>query len=100
MHLKVLQKPAGEALKTMTDSERLKRIEQRQEIVIEALSGLTGVIGDQTEKLDWLMQWANEPASDALPNLLSELAARIGALQDAIVAQKDRIEEIAEAVAR
>lgn len=84
----------------MTDSERLKRIEQRQEIVIEALSGLTGVIGDQTEKLDWLMQWANEPASDALPNLLSELAARIGALQDAIVAQKDRIEEIAEAVAR
>jgi hypothetical protein len=84
----------------MTDSDLLKRIDQRQEIVIEALSGLTDVMRDQKEALDWLVTWANEPPSDALPKLLTELTARIGALQDAIVAQKDRIEEIASAVAR
>ena len=84
----------------MTDSERLKRIEQRQEIVIEALSGLTGVIGDQTEKLDWLMQWANEPASDALPKLLSEMTGHLAGLQAAIIGLKDHIEEIAAAVPR
>lgn len=54
--------------RALTDGERLKRIEARQDQMFQVLLNLTGVLEDNQERLARLQAWANEPPSNALPS--------------------------------
>jgi hypothetical protein len=64
---------------------RLDRLEERQEALIRAVDGQTGVLGMIRDQIAELLVWAQqEPASD-VSELLSRLVASVDELQGIVV---------------
>lgn len=80
----------------MADSDRLQRIEMRQEAVIQAINGLTGVMEDNKAILLEMQAWLQEPPSSDLPDLLAQVAATLADLNAAIAQHGQQIEALPE----
>jgi hypothetical protein len=66
------------------DSERLARMERRQEALIAGVDGLTDVMQMNTAMLTELMEWLKKPPSSELPDLLSALVITVHEMRDEI----------------
>lgn len=67
-----------------TDSDRLARMERRQEVVIQAMSTLADTVRLTNAMLAELMEWLKKPPSNELSDALAKLAAEVDALRGAI----------------
>lgn len=68
----------------MNDTERLARMERRQEVVIQAMSTLADTVRLTNAMLAELMEWLKKPPSNELSDALAKLAAEVDALRGAI----------------
>lgn len=83
----------------MTDSDRLQRIETRQDQLFQALLDFAGVLEDSRERLAWLQAWASEPPSDELPKLLTAMTTALGGLQEEVRQHGLKIEAVSDRLA-
>jgi hypothetical protein len=74
----------GEVEMAMSDTERLARMERRQEALIAGISGLVDIMQMNTAMLTELMEWLKQPPSSELPDLLQALVATIHEMREEI----------------
>lgn len=75
----------------MTDSERLARMERRQEAVIQGISGLADIGQVNNAMLAELMEWLKQPPSNGLADTLAALAAALAEMQQQITVLPERV---------
>lgn len=75
----------------MTDSERLVRMERRQEAVIQGISGLAEIGQVNNAMLAELMEWLKQPPSNELSDSLAALAASVAEMRQEISALPERV---------
>lgn len=66
------------------DTERLARMERRQEALVAAIGGLTDVVQTTNAMLADLMAWIKKPPSKELPDLLAALVQTVHEMRDEI----------------
>jgi hypothetical protein len=66
------------------DSERLARMERRQEQMIAGIDGLADVMQMNVAMLTELIEWLKQPPSSELPDLLSALVSTVHEMRDEI----------------
>ena len=69
----------------VTDSERLARIERRQEALIQAVNRNTGTVEITHAVVTEMMEWLKTPPSHELSDTLKALVAMTTEQRDAIV---------------
>lgn len=77
----------------MSDSERLGRMERRQEVVIQGITSLGDIMQVNNAMLAELMEWLKKPPSNELSDTLAALAM-------AVAEMRKEIAILPEAVAR
>jgi ABC-type transporter Mla subunit MlaD len=88
----------GQAL--MSEIDRLTRIEQRQEALVGAVSGLTDVVAVTRDMLAELMTWLQKPPSTDLPDLLTALTVTLQSQGELVTALSQRIDALPEQLAQ
>lgn len=67
-----------------TDSERLARMERRQEAVIQAVVSLAGTVEITNTMIAEMMDWLKRPSSSDTADLLKAILARLDALPERV----------------
>jgi ABC-type transporter Mla subunit MlaD len=78
----------------MPETDRLSRIEQRQEALISAVAGLTEVMETTRAMVAELAAWLQRPPSNDLPDLLDALTAAVQGQGELIVALGQRVDAL------
>lgn len=61
----------------MSDSDRLVRMERRQEMLIQAVTSLADTMGIAVAMLEEVAEWLKKPPSNDLPDALKQLATQV-----------------------
>lgn len=64
---------------------KLDRIELRQEALIQSIDKLVDIVVSVDHRVAEVLEWAQVPPSNDLPDALQRLASMVSSLQDAIV---------------
>lgn len=75
----------------MTDRELLEQIAKRQEALISTISTLTDVLVDVRDNQRELLEWAQEPPSSDMGEILTSLTASVDGLREVVVAQGEEM---------
>ena len=78
----------------MTDSDRIRRIEVRQDQMITAVTGLTEIVRDVLERVSEALAILKEPPSGDMEKLIAGMAAALAALETEVGEHGKRIEAL------
>jgi len=73
------------------DTERLARMERRQEALVAGVDGLADIMQMNLAMLTELMEWLKKPPSSELPDLLSALVTTVDEMRDEIRALPEKV---------
>lgn len=75
----------------MTDSERIARMERRQEMVIQAVGSLADAVNVTNTMLAELIVWLKEPPSTELQDNLKDLTSQVSGMRDDVNLLPERV---------